>query len=80
MGPGEKAKGRAGYQGREAAWPASSRRSGATREDTPTRLVVLEGNVLEVFFIDNLETLRCSARDPQFLYVTATERPIKETK
>jgi hypothetical protein len=48
-------------------------------------LVVLEGNILEVFILKvgllvDVETLRCGACHPQFLYVTATERRIKEKK
>src|ERR687890_376681 len=51
----------------------------------PARLVVLEGSILEVFILKvgvlvDVETLRCGARHPQFLYVTSTERLIQEMK
>src|ERR671914_2389501 len=52
---------------------------------TSARLVVLEGNILEVFILEvgilvDMETLRCGACHPEFLYVSGTERRIKETK
>src|SRR5215211_3057239 len=52
---------------------------------TPPRLAVLEGNILDVFILKvgvlvDVETLRCGACHPEFLYVTGTERRIKETK
>jgi hypothetical protein len=47
--------------------------------------VVLEGNILEVFILKvgvlvDVETLRCGACHPEFLYVTGTERRIQETE
>src|SRR5918999_4163192 len=52
---------------------------------TSARLVVLEGSILEVFILEvgvlvDLETLRCGACHPEFLYVTGTEGRIKETE
>ena len=46
--------------------------------------MVLEGSILEVFIFKvgvlvDLETLRCGACHPEFLYVTSTERRIHET-
>src|SRR5215212_6573461 len=51
----------------------------------PARLVVLEGSILQVFILEvgvlaHAEALRCGACHPEFLYVTATERRLKETK
>src|SRR5215207_7770711 len=52
---------------------------------TPARLVMLEGNILEVFILKvgvlvDAETLRCGACHPEFLYVSGTERRIQETE
>src|SRR5919112_5018241 len=52
---------------------------------TPPRLAVLEGNILDVFILKvgvlvDVETLRCGACHPEFLYVTGTERLIQEAK
>src|SRR5215211_1520580 len=56
-----------------------------TPKDTPAQLVVLEGSILEVFILKvgvlvDVETLRCGACHPQFLYISGTERLIQETK
>src|ERR687895_848384 len=52
---------------------------------TSARLVVLEGSILEVFILEvgilvDMETLRCGACHPEFLYVTGTERRIQQTE
>src|SRR5919112_3233659 len=51
----------------------------------PARLVVLEGSILEVFILKvgvlvDVETLRCGACNPEFLYVSGTEGSIQQTK
>ena len=47
--------------------------------------MVLEGSILDVFILKvgvivDVETLRCGACHPEFLYVTGTERRIQETE
>src|SRR5829696_1903102 len=66
-------------------WVNKGKSEGPEPRRTPARLVVLEGNILEVFILEvgvlvDVETLRCGACHPEFLYVSGTERRIQETE